>query len=304
MTVVALCSAKGAPGVTTLACLLGAVWPVDRPVVVAECDPSGGDIAARFDCDEQAGMAAFVLAARHHHAQHVTSVASYVQQLPGGLEVLVGASNVDAAHMVDQEVAGMSALTGISSDVVADCGRVGVGSPGQQALLVQADVVVVVTRGDRSSLGHAGALLGRLAEMGSSSLGLVVTGSHHGEARSAARALRVDLAAAAPWDAAAAAVVRGEPGSRRRLVRSPLVLAAEALRRWVDSQVAHARRVPGAGIGSGTAVAPGLLGPSAVAEHPAAPHLPVSYPRAAHPAPPGPPVEHPLAEHLGGRGYR
>lgn len=245
MTAVALCSAKGAPGVTTLACLLGAVWPVERPVVVAECDPSGGDIATRFALDDQAGMAAFVLSARH--ARSVSFPTPFVQQLPGGLEVVVGASSAEAAHMIDREVAGMSALTALSCDVVCDCGRVGIGSLGQRALLRQADAVLVVAGADRSSLGHVAGLVGHLREMGTSSLGLVLSASHHRDASSAARVLGVELAASIPWDPAAAAVVRGEPGSRRRLVRSPLVAAAETLRRWVFTRMEHTPRVSGDG---------------------------------------------------------
>ena len=39
MTVIALTSAKGAPGVTTTALALTLLWP--RPVLLAECDPAG-----------------------------------------------------------------------------------------------------------------------------------------------------------------------------------------------------------------------------------------------------------------------
>ena len=46
MALIAIASDKGAPGVTTSALALAAVWP--RPVLLAECDPSGGDLAYRF----------------------------------------------------------------------------------------------------------------------------------------------------------------------------------------------------------------------------------------------------------------
>ncbi len=46
MTLIALFSDKGSPGVTTLALSLAAAWP--RPVTVAECDPAGGDLALRL----------------------------------------------------------------------------------------------------------------------------------------------------------------------------------------------------------------------------------------------------------------
>ena len=40
----ALVSAGGAPGVTTAALALALTWP--SPVIVAECDPGGGDVLA------------------------------------------------------------------------------------------------------------------------------------------------------------------------------------------------------------------------------------------------------------------
>ena len=40
----ALVSAGGSPGVTTAAITLALTWP--SPVIVAECDPSGGDVLA------------------------------------------------------------------------------------------------------------------------------------------------------------------------------------------------------------------------------------------------------------------
>ena len=42
---IAICSAKGAPGVTSTALTLTAAWP--RPAVLLEADPAGGDLAYR-----------------------------------------------------------------------------------------------------------------------------------------------------------------------------------------------------------------------------------------------------------------
>src|SRR5690606_15563559 len=46
MAVIALVSAKGSPGVTTVALALTLTWP--RPCVLAECDPAGGTIQAGY----------------------------------------------------------------------------------------------------------------------------------------------------------------------------------------------------------------------------------------------------------------
>jgi len=42
MALIAIAADKGSPGVTTTSVALAAVWP--RPVLLAECDPSGGDL--------------------------------------------------------------------------------------------------------------------------------------------------------------------------------------------------------------------------------------------------------------------
>src|ERR1700733_5524315 len=46
MALIAVAADKGAPGVTTTALSLAAVWP--RPVLLAECDPAGGDLVYRL----------------------------------------------------------------------------------------------------------------------------------------------------------------------------------------------------------------------------------------------------------------
>ena len=45
---VAVCSVKGSPGVTTFCMALAAQWPAQTRCVLLECDPSGGDLATRF----------------------------------------------------------------------------------------------------------------------------------------------------------------------------------------------------------------------------------------------------------------
>jgi len=237
MTVVALCSAKGAPGVTTLACLLGAVWPSPLSVVVAECDPSGGDLAARFGFDSQVGMASFVLASRQ--AAATVSSRPHVQKMPGGLEVLVGGPTAEAARAVDAELAGIAALFKLGSDVVVDCGRVLADTPGQRLVLTHADVVVVVGADDVAAVVHIAALVDRLSRTISGALGLAVVGGTRGHAVEVAGATGTELAASIPIDQGTAAIVRGEPGRRRRLLHAPLVESAETVRRWVVQKCAH-----------------------------------------------------------------
>ncbi|HSS91257.1 MAG TPA: hypothetical protein VLL69_18210, partial [Streptosporangiaceae bacterium] len=54
MALVAVASDKGAPGVTTASVVLAAVWP--RPVLLAECDPAGGDLRYRFRAADGGGL--------------------------------------------------------------------------------------------------------------------------------------------------------------------------------------------------------------------------------------------------------
>ncbi|HVU90955.1 MAG TPA: hypothetical protein VHC23_01905, partial [Jatrophihabitans sp.] len=46
MSTVVFFSAKRAPGATTAAMLAAALW--QRPAVLADCDPAGGDVALRL----------------------------------------------------------------------------------------------------------------------------------------------------------------------------------------------------------------------------------------------------------------
>ena len=71
---IALCSAKGAPGVTTSGLALALSWP--RPVVLAELDPAGGDVLAGYGRGELSagGLADLELAARRGGlARHLDS---------------------------------------------------------------------------------------------------------------------------------------------------------------------------------------------------------------------------------------
>jgi hypothetical protein len=159
MTTIAVCSAKGSPGVTTLACALGAVWPTERQILLVECDPSGGDLAARFGLSAKRGTSSLMLEARRLGAADL-KISDHLQTLPGGLEVLAGPSGAGAARTVD---AGWSDClrylthhdqwsTNGSRDLVLDCGRIQPGARGQRAVLGFAEHVLVVSRPTIESL--------------------------------------------------------------------------------------------------------------------------------------------------------
>ncbi|WP_370614114.1 hypothetical protein [Mumia sp. Pv 4-285] len=157
MALIALASAKGAPGVTTTALVLGALWP--RPVLVAECDPSGADIATRMPRDDggsldpQTGLLS--LAAAGRRSLHAGLVDMHTQRVLGGLEVLAGPQFPEQAGGL---ATAWSQLGPVLSrmpqhDVVADLGRIGALTP-QNALLASADAVLLVVDTAPSSVVH------------------------------------------------------------------------------------------------------------------------------------------------------
>jgi hypothetical protein len=166
MALIAVAADKGAPGVTTTALALAAVWP--RPVLLAECDPAGGDLVYRLPAadggrlDPRRGLLSLAVAARR--GLRPQQIWEHVQKLNGGLDVLAGVTNADQG-------AGLNLLWGpvgrvlaasAEADVIADCGRLGVDGP-HYDLLAEAALVVLVTR---ASLGEVIRLRDRAAAIG------------------------------------------------------------------------------------------------------------------------------------------
>jgi hypothetical protein len=149
MALIVIAADKGAPGVTTTALALAAVWP--RPVLLAECDPSGGDLVYRFPAahggslDPRRGLLTLAVAARR--GLQPGQLWEHTQKMAGGLDVLTGVINAEQG-------AGLGTLWGplgglfaamAGGDVIADCGRLGADGP-QYDLVTQAAVVLLVTR--------------------------------------------------------------------------------------------------------------------------------------------------------------
>ena len=100
MGLIVLAADKGAPGVTTAAVALGAVWP--RPVLLAECDQAGGDLVYRLPA-EGGGMlnparGLLSLAATARRGLRAEQVWEHTQRLSGGLDVLVGLTSAEQAQ--------------------------------------------------------------------------------------------------------------------------------------------------------------------------------------------------------------
>ncbi len=177
MALVALASAKGSPGVTTAGLVLGALWP--RQVLLAECDPSGSDVAIRMTApggaplNSDRGLVSLAAASRKGLGDDV--IHSHSQQLDGGLDVLLGVRS-------PEQVGGMGGLwhpLGITfnqmqqTDVLADCGRIGATSP-QLPIIQSARLIVMVCSATGSSVAHLRERLAALVHHVDAQLGVIV----------------------------------------------------------------------------------------------------------------------------------
>jgi MinD-like ATPase involved in chromosome partitioning or flagellar assembly len=229
MTRVTLCSAKGSPGVTTLSCVLGAVWPADRAVVVAECDPSGGDLAGRFGLSTRVGMTSLVLTDRQG-AVGTTDYRAHVQQLPGGLDVLVAPPGPDSASALDREL-GVTAsdLIPPDCDLLADCGQLLPGAAGQEKMIRAADDVILLVRPDVTGIAHARWATMRIRALSTSVASVVLVGAGAFTTAEVAEELDVHVVGVVPFDPGAALMACGSPGTTRRFIRSGLVAFAREM---------------------------------------------------------------------------
>jgi hypothetical protein len=230
MTVVAFASLKGAPGVTTLTCLVGATWPDERKVMVVECDPSGGDLAARFRLSSRGGWVSFNAAARRGGA--TAAVGSHLQRLPGGLEVLIGTKGMDAAEAAGSIVALLSTvLTSPDGpwDVLVDLGRLVPRELGSLVWIERSDYVVICSRADAASAAHVRDKVPAVQDRCRGRVGLEVMGKGPYSRSDIERFTGVPVFGECPFDAISASAAAGERRPGRRLGRSPLVAGTARL---------------------------------------------------------------------------
>ena len=166
VTVVALASIKGSPGVTTAATALAASWPPGRRVLLVEADPFGGDLAPRYGSTITNGLASLFAAARRSLTPD--AIWDHVDHLPGGLPVLFGHSNVQGAVANEKAWPVIAeALGALDADVVVDAGRLlphfsgGIGD-----VLAHSDALVVLCDPTLEGIVHLRAALpGLVAEI-------------------------------------------------------------------------------------------------------------------------------------------
>jgi hypothetical protein len=252
VALIALAADKGAPGVTTAAVALGAVWP--RPVLVAECDLAGGDLVYRLPGEEgmlNPAKGLLSLAATARKGLRPEQIGPHSQRLSGGLDVLVGVGNAEQAlgltWLWSPLGRSFAIIPGI--DVIADCGRLGAASPITD-LLREADMVVLLTH---ASLEHVAHLRERITALSAdlpkqrAQIGVVVIADPRGYRGSISEVERVIAQSKLPaivlgglaYDPKGAAMLRGQWGGRldkSLLIRSARELAGRMLARPVLEQ--------------------------------------------------------------------
>lgn len=229
MNSLALVSAKGAPGVSTTALLLAAVWP--NPSLLVEADRAGGDLRSWFTTSDgqplRPDLGVVSLLAAHHRPGALTDrdLVGHVQVLPGGLPVLIGPGTpAQAEALRGQWPQLQAAVSAHPDDVVVDAGQI-TGRSDEQLPLLRAARLLVVCRATVASLSHSRELLARLTALRLQPQVLLLGGP--AERDDVSRALRATVHQL-PLDPAAATALTGGQWNRK-LDRSPLVSAARRL---------------------------------------------------------------------------
>ncbi|MBW3643375.1 MAG: hypothetical protein KY447_10720 [Actinobacteria bacterium] len=230
MSLVAVGSAKGSPGATTLVAALGSVWPASAGVLLAELDPAGGDLAIRLGLPAEPGLV--TLAAEGRRGVTPELVWEHTSSFPGSevAHVLAGPASADQATAALAAVGGKLAevLAGLADvDVLADCGRLDPGSPAL-AVARRADLVVVVARSSVAEIRHLSTRLAALRLR--APVALVLVGDRPYGVSEVAGAVGVEALGAVAHDARGAEVVSAGTANGSRLLRtSPFMRTTRSL---------------------------------------------------------------------------
>lgn len=157
MALISFFSAKGAPGVTSTAMLVAALWP--RPTLLVDADAAGGDVLMRLPSEvgspltQRPGLLTLLPLARHGLAPGV--VLDHTQVMHGGQRVLVGLETTEQAEasgsLWPTLARAFRELPG--TDVIIDLGVLSTRSA-QLALGQRSDLLVGVLRAAPASVLH------------------------------------------------------------------------------------------------------------------------------------------------------
>ena len=236
MSLYALVSPGGAAGVTTTALALALTWP--QPVILAECDPAGGDILAGLFAGHlpaPRGLLGLAFEAGRGSAAISTEPGGHLAPLDGSGSrmFLAGLSDPrQAPGLAPAWPAIARTLARQACDVIADCGRLDAGDGQPTSVLAEADVVVMVIRASLRQVAAARPRIEMLLQLrggpGPGRLGLLLVGDKAHGAGEIARTLGVPVLASLPSDARTAAVLSDGVGRRSSLSDRSLMRAARS----------------------------------------------------------------------------
>lgn len=262
MSVYALCSAGGSPGVTTTALALTLAW--SPPVLLAECDPAGGAILAGLFAGHLPAPRGLLGAA--FDAGVGTTVLSsgpggQVAPLDGTGSRTFMAGLTDprqAPGLVPAWPAIARMLAAQRADVIADCGRLDAADTQPISVLAEADLVTLVLRPTLRQVAAARPRIEMLTQLlgGSERIRVLRIGEDGHRPAEIAKALGVAVVATLPSDPRTAAVLSDGAGRRGSLNDRPLLRAAKTA---VKAIIAAAAPLPGIALAAAGAPMPQVL---------------------------------------------
>lgn len=219
MKTVAVCSSRGAPGVTTTCLLLAAHLQAS---VLVEADLCGGVLAVRYGLGREPGLVTLAAA----HPQDPSGWLEHAQDA-GGVPVLVGPDSPEAAQSLWRSAGGRFASIIDEGDGIAvvDCGRLWT----RVQLLDEADLVLVVARPSAEEVVSAAHAIESLRRNCSASIALVLVGDGPYRPAEVQGAVDCPVLARLPEDRSAAQHLRDGGASSRALSRSRLARGVAGL---------------------------------------------------------------------------
>jgi hypothetical protein len=235
MSLICVLYVKSRPGATTTALGLAAVLPEPTRPVVVECDPAGGDLAARHGLTTSPGLVELATATRTgatvKTGEALSRFAQRVRLGDRAVEVVVAPSSGAQTRVALSVLArpGHSVLMTADRPVIADCGRLDFSSAAWP-LVGMADAVLVLARGRLDELAHLREHVDELVRAaGNRLVVLLASGGVYGAEEIAATlpgdGQDVAVRGPLPYDDRAAAVLEGRRQAVRRWHRRPLMKA-------------------------------------------------------------------------------
>ena len=264
MAVIALASARGAPGVTTTALAMALSWP--RPVLLLEADVSGGSaiLAGYLRGSTRHDTGLVDLAAAHRAGTLADGLRDASIPLPNSSVRLVPGLTwptqaVNLQPVWEPLAAALHGLERIGADVIVDAGRLGT-VHGPAPLLRHADAVLLLTRTTLPAVAAARARLKVLRDdlanegTGEDALALLLVGEGQPyNAREIRDHLGAPVTAAVAWDPVHAEVFSIGAAAGRHFQDSSLVRSIRAVNAAVQGLVAtrRARLAPSSAVEEG-----------------------------------------------------